>query len=58
MPGHRNPLGISGALDHFHEAVTKAKSNAHNMKDVTKAYAKDVDFDIPHVDLVFQVRNE
>lgn len=55
MPGHRNPLGMAGLIDQIHGAVSKAKSNAHNVSDITKTLAKENNFDIPHVDLVFQV---
>jgi hypothetical protein len=55
MPGHRNPLGISGLADQIQGAVSKAKSNMHSVTDVTKALAKDKSFDIPYVDLHIQV---
>jgi hypothetical protein len=57
MPGHRNPLGISGLADQIHDAMSKAKSNMHDLSDVTKTLAKDKNFNIPYVDLHIQVSN-
>jgi hypothetical protein len=55
MPGHRNPLGISGLADQIQDAVSTAKSHIHNVGDVAKTLAHDQNFEIPYVDLRIQV---
>lgn len=54
MPGHRNPLGMSGLADQIQDAVSTAKSHKH-VSDVVKTLAQDKSFDIPCVDLRIQV---
>jgi hypothetical protein len=54
MPGHRNPLGMSGLADQIQDAVSTAKSHKH-ISDVVKTLAQDKSFDIPCVDLRIQV---
>jgi len=55
MPGHRNPLGMSGLADQIQDAVSTAKSHMRNVSDVAKTLAQDKNFDIPYVDLRIQV---
>jgi hypothetical protein len=55
MPGHRNPLGVSGLADQIQDAVSKTKSNIHHVADITKSLARDKNFDIPFVDLHIKV---
>jgi hypothetical protein len=55
MPGHRNPLGMSGLADQIQDAVSTAKSHMRNVSDVAKSLAQDKNFDIPYVDLRIQV---
>lgn len=55
MPGHRNPLGMSGLVDQIQDAVSKAKSNVHNVAEITKSFAQENNIHISYVDLIFQV---
>lgn len=52
MPGgRRNPLSVSRLV----EAVQNAKSNAHDVAEVTKSLAKAKLGEIPFVDIQIQV---
>lgn len=54
MPGHRNPLRISGLVDTIQGFMSNLKGKS-NVSNVSETLAKEKDYDIPMVDLVIQV---
>lgn len=49
-----NPISMSRFIDHIQEVVN-AKTNAHDLKALTKSIAEENSINIPHVDLTIQV---
>jgi hypothetical protein len=58
MPGHRNPLRVTGMLQHIAEKVDSARSNARNSAEGLRAnvaaFAEEKMLDVRYVDLDIQ----